>query len=150
MNIIPNETFHIYNQGNNQETIIYEDSDYLEFLQLFRRFVFPHCKVLAYCLMPNHFHFLIHTIEDSAKIKLIDNINLSELPMDPGCYKAIMLYISIKKINVAALYSGKKQKLNHWLMVTNIMDPLHFNTSIRIHLKQGWLQDGELGLFILC
>jgi len=79
MNIIANETFHIYNQGNNQEKTFLEDADYLQFLVLFRRFVFPHCKLLAYCLMPNHFHFLIHATEESAKKKQIGNINLSEL-----------------------------------------------------------------------
>ena len=57
MNIIPDETFHIYNQGNNKGKIFYDDADYIEFLKLFRKFVIPHAKVLAYCLMPNHFHF---------------------------------------------------------------------------------------------
>ncbi len=79
MHIIPNETFHIYNQGNNQETIFYEDADYIEFLKLFRKFVYPCCKVLAYCLMPNHFHFLIHATENSAKVKRVGNIDLCEL-----------------------------------------------------------------------
>jgi len=79
MNIIANETYHIYNQGNNQETIFYRDSDYKEFLKLFKNYVLPYGKVLAYCLMPNHFHFLIHATDDSTKIKRIGNIDLCEL-----------------------------------------------------------------------
>ncbi len=79
MNIIADEMYHIYNQGNNREAIFKTDKDYIEFLQLFRRFVFPHCKVLAYCLMPNHFHFEIYATENSASIKKIGNIETSEL-----------------------------------------------------------------------
>ncbi len=79
MNIIQDETYHIYNQGNNREKIFYEDADYIEYLNLFRKYVLPNCDVLAYCLMPNHFHFLIHATENSVKSKLIGNINLCEL-----------------------------------------------------------------------
>ena len=79
MNIIADETYHIYNQGNNQETLFYEHADYIEFLNLFRKFIFPKCKVLAYCLMLNHFHFLIHATEDSAKKRRIGNIDSCEL-----------------------------------------------------------------------
>ena len=79
MKIIADETYHIYNQGNNQETIFYEDADYIEFLKLFRKFALPKCKVLAYCLMPNHFHFLIHATVDSSKEKKVGNIISSEL-----------------------------------------------------------------------
>jgi REP element-mobilizing transposase RayT len=79
MTIIANETYHIYNQGNNQEKVFYNDTDYIQFLTLFKRFVLPNGKVLAYCLMPNHFHFLIHATDESAKLKPAGNISLCEL-----------------------------------------------------------------------
>lgn len=79
MNIIPYDIYHIYNQGNNKEIIFYADEDYLEFLKLFRKFVSPHCKVLAYCLMPNHFHFEIYSTEESATIKKVGNIQSTVL-----------------------------------------------------------------------
>lgn len=79
MKIILDETFHIYNQGNNQENIFYEHADYIQFLKLVKKFVLPKCKVLAYCLMPNHFHFLIHATEESVKAKKIGNIESCEL-----------------------------------------------------------------------
>ncbi|MDB5278713.1 MAG: hypothetical protein JWR61_3668 [Ferruginibacter sp.] len=79
MKIIADDIYHIYNQGNNQETIFYTDEDYIQFLTIFRRVVQPHCSVLAYCLMPNHFHFLLYTTDDSAKVKRIGNIDSCEL-----------------------------------------------------------------------
>ncbi len=79
MNIISDETYHIYNQGNNGEPLFLKDEDYIQFLRLFRKYVSPYSKVLAYCLMPNHFHFLIHATKDSEKIKRIGNIDLCQL-----------------------------------------------------------------------
>jgi putative transposase len=79
MHISANEIYHVYNQGNNGENIFYSDADYLEFLRLFRKHVLEHCKVLAWCLMPNHFHFLVYASEKSAIIKRIGNIDLNVL-----------------------------------------------------------------------
>ena len=67
--------YHIYNQGNNRQLIFSCDQDYLEFLRLFRKYVVDHGKVLAWCLMPNHFHFLMYANEDSAKPKRLGNID---------------------------------------------------------------------------
>ncbi len=65
MQLLPDCLYHIYNQGNNQETIFYTREDYLNFLQHTREKVLPHCQIIAYCLMPNHFHFLINTTQKS-------------------------------------------------------------------------------------
>lgn len=74
MKITANEIYHIYNQGNNRETIFHSDADYLEFLRLFTKYVYPNCKLLAWCLMPNHFHFLVFSTEEGAAIKRVGNI----------------------------------------------------------------------------
>lgn len=71
MKLIANQFYHIYNQGNNQEITFHERNDYLRFLTKYRFLVAPHCDTIAYCLMPNHFHFLIGVTEKSTeKIKL--------------------------------------------------------------------------------
>lgn len=63
MNIVPNQIFHVYNRGNQRQTIFFEREHYLYFLRKVRQYLKPHCSILAYCLMPNHFHFLIHSNE---------------------------------------------------------------------------------------
>jgi len=55
--------YHIYNRGNNRVKIFYNDENYIFFLKKIRKHIFPFCEILAYCLMPNHFHFLIVTNE---------------------------------------------------------------------------------------
>lgn len=68
MEFIPDRLYHFYNRGNNKVKIFYNRDNYLYFLRKIRKHMLPHCHILAYCLMTNHFHFLLNTIEN-----LIDN-----------------------------------------------------------------------------
>ncbi|NCU03744.1 MAG: transposase [Chitinophagaceae bacterium] len=63
--------YHVYNRGNNQQPIFFSEANYLFFLLKIRTFILPHCDVLCYALMPNHFHLLIYTDERSNEKKLI-------------------------------------------------------------------------------
>ncbi|MBI9067206.1 MAG: transposase [Salinivirgaceae bacterium] len=65
--------YHIYNRGINKGQIFFKDDNYLFFLQKIRNHLYPFCNILAYCLMPNHFHLLIHANEKSIKLKKFGN-----------------------------------------------------------------------------
>lgn len=71
MEFYANELFHIYNRGNNKQKIFFKPDNYIFFLEKVRRFMLPYCDILAYCLMPNHFHFLIHADKRTTATKLI-------------------------------------------------------------------------------
>jgi len=60
MEFFANELYHIYNRGNNKQRIFFNSDNYIYFLEKTRKFILPVCDMLAYCLMPNHFHFLIN------------------------------------------------------------------------------------------
>ncbi|RBQ03764.1 transposase [Pedobacter miscanthi] len=66
--------YHIYNRGNNSEIIFREESNYLYFLKLLKKYILPVADVFAYCLLNNHFHLLIKTKD---KNKLTINIEKS-------------------------------------------------------------------------
>ena len=51
--------FHIYNRGINSDEIFQTNENRNYFLQQFSKYVIEVADVLAYCLMPNHFHFII-------------------------------------------------------------------------------------------
>ncbi len=53
--------YHIYNRGNNRETLFVEPRNYPYFLTLYARHLLPVAETFAYCLLPNHFHFAIRT-----------------------------------------------------------------------------------------
>lgn len=70
MKFLPNNIYHIYNQGNNRQGIFSCDEDYLIFLRMLRTQVQSNTEIIAWCLMPKHFHLLVYTGEAScAKMK---------------------------------------------------------------------------------
>ena len=75
MDIFENELYHNYNRGNNRQLIFFKSDNYIYFLQKVRKFVLPHCDILAYCLMPNHFHFLISSDNRTVVTKPIGDQN---------------------------------------------------------------------------
>jgi REP element-mobilizing transposase RayT len=51
--------YHIYNQGINGEPLFREERNYQYFLKLWARYIEPIAETYAYCLLSNHFHFLV-------------------------------------------------------------------------------------------
>ncbi|HRP60464.1 MAG TPA: transposase, partial [Vicingus sp.] len=51
--------YHIYNRANGSEKIFLNEENYLFFLQKYIEYIHPIAETYCYCLMPNHFHFLI-------------------------------------------------------------------------------------------
>tara|TARA_R110001583_G_scaffold74255_2_gene205772 strand:- start:6352 stop:6645 length:294 start_codon:yes stop_codon:yes gene_type:complete len=64
---IPAHFYHLYNRGNNKEHIFYNDDNYTYFLTLVKKYLLPICDIYSFCLLPNHFHFII-------KIKEFENL----------------------------------------------------------------------------
>jgi putative transposase len=58
-----NMIYHVFNQGNNREQVFFNSENYLFFLQKMRTHLLPYAELLCYCLMPNHFHWLIQVVE---------------------------------------------------------------------------------------
>jgi putative transposase len=58
----PDGLYHVFNQGNNGQTVFFHRDNYLFFLKKIREHLSPHGSILAWCLMPNHFHILIEVL----------------------------------------------------------------------------------------
>lgn len=52
--------YHIYTQGNNRQRIFFGRENNLFFLDKVKKHILPYADILAWCLMPNHFHFMVH------------------------------------------------------------------------------------------
>lgn len=83
--------YHIYNRGVNKRDIFRDNYDYSVFLNLLKRYlndrpaqdkkgrIYPwlhkDIKLLAFCLMPNHFHLLIYQLKENAIHQLLKNVS---------------------------------------------------------------------------
>jgi hypothetical protein len=62
--------YHIFNRGINSKLVFLNEENYKYFLQKVKIYLIPYFDIYAYCLMPNHFHFIL-------KAKFIDNKSLN-------------------------------------------------------------------------
>jgi len=67
VNFKPGYVYHIYNRGNNKQPIFFNDNNYIFFLRKARVELSDFFDFLAYCLMPNHFHFLVQAKDQSIR-----------------------------------------------------------------------------------
>jgi len=56
---LPDTYYHFYNRGNKRQAIFFEAANYLYFLRGISKYVYPAAEVIAYCLMPMHYHLLV-------------------------------------------------------------------------------------------
>ena len=73
MKFIPEHLYHIYNRCNQGLPHFYNRENYLFFLRKIRKELLKHCNILAYCLMPNHFHLLVHIKRDFSEKQMINS-----------------------------------------------------------------------------
>ena len=59
MNFDKGYLYHVYNQGNNKQKIFYNRDNYFFFLEKINHYIKPYVDILAWCLMPNHFHLMM-------------------------------------------------------------------------------------------
>lgn len=60
--------YHIYNNCNNSERMFFEERNYAYFLGKFKQHISDFVNVYAYCLLPDHFHFILYIKELDIRI----------------------------------------------------------------------------------
>lgn len=74
----PGAIFHIYNHAIDDYNLFYDDEDYDYFLQLFEdKLKKIPTSLYAYCLMPDHYHFLIQQESDRKIFNLFNYLGIS-------------------------------------------------------------------------
>lgn len=66
-------TYHIFNRAIGNEQLFVVDENYRFFLEKVKEYLLPFADVLSYCLMPNHFHFLV-------RFKSLEEVFVETLP----------------------------------------------------------------------
>jgi len=96
--------YHIYNRGINRANIFFEDRNYPYFLKLYAAHIEPIADTYAYCLLYNHFHFLV-------RIKQVMELDLTGLQDLSGLKKTSQYFSNMfnaytKAINKAYNRTG--------------------------------------------
>lgn len=89
----PESYYHVYNRGVAKQPIFIDSKDYKIFISLINRYMNPEAdtskwrhvypnyadrlELLAYCLMPNHVHFLIYQNDESAMKEFMKSLMTS-------------------------------------------------------------------------
>ena len=101
--------YHIYNQGNNRKKIFFSKQNYTFFLEKINEYLFPYCDILAWCLMPNHFHVLVFIKSEILTINEKENTINSSI--------GIILRSYTRAINIQNNWTGslfrQKTKASH-------------------------------------
>jgi putative transposase len=109
MRFTEKEIYHVYNRGNNHQRIFFSDADYLYFLKKVRAEWWPVCEILAWCLMPNHFHFmLMATTASSTEIPCYGGRPMQMLARKIGLtLSSYAQYINRQKNSSGSLFQQK-------------------------------------------
>lgn len=142
----PDSYYHIYNRGVEKRTIFLDDRDYRTFLSYFKVALSPELKeeyqrealsqlavarlrrlkldsqieLLAYCLMPNHFHLLIYQKDRESMSQLMRSI-----------MTGYVLYFNKRYKRVGPLFQGtyKASRLDTDAYLWHISRYIHLNSK---------------------
>lgn len=67
------QIYHVYNRAIGSDKLFITARDYYYFQQKFDRYLSAFVEIFCYCLLPNHFHFLLR-IKEKSKIKEVLNL----------------------------------------------------------------------------
>ena len=76
--------YHIWNRGVNRQNIYLNEANYQFFLQTYAYHVLLVAETLAYCLLPNHFHLVIRTLDAAAIDRNYATLEKPRRPLTPS------------------------------------------------------------------
>lgn len=75
MQFSSNEIYHIFNRGNNSQRIFFNRENYLFFLKKIKTYISSYADILAWCLMPNHFHLMVYINRVETEVNEIEEMS---------------------------------------------------------------------------
>lgn len=148
---VSNSFYHVYNRGVSKQKVFLDDQDYGYFLSLLKRYLATEVKekrsnhgnypyygkeveLLAYCLMPNHFHLLLYQISEEGMTHLLKSVSV-----------AYSMYFNKKYHHVGAVWQQRYRAVR----IDNDSQLLHISRYIHMNPREyrHW-QWSSIGYFI--
>ncbi|MEW6186019.1 MAG: transposase [Thermodesulfobacteriota bacterium] len=110
----PGAWYHVMNRGRRKEEVFHGKNDYAQFIDILKESAqLWKLRIVAYCLMPNHYHLLLQTPEANLSrcLRHIDGVYTQSYnrshgtdgPLFRGRYKSIL--VDADSVNTACLFS---------------------------------------------
>jgi putative transposase len=156
--------YHVYNRGVEKRVIFLDEQDYTVFLGLIKKYLSgenhntnnrhafhtlnKEVQLLAYCLMPNHFHLLFYQTSIDGVSKLMRRL-----------VTGYVMYFNNKYARVGGLFQGtyKASRINADAYLLHISRYIHMNpqnysewpySSLRYYVRQEpapkWLNSAQI------
>lgn len=61
---VPGYFYHVFSRTVGNELLFRNEQNHRYFLQKYQQYCSSHFSTIAYCLLPNHFHFLVRAKEE--------------------------------------------------------------------------------------
>jgi len=97
------QLYHVFNRGNNSQTLFFSRENFVYFLARMEEYIKPYASILAYCIMPNHFHMMIEV--ENERLEWLTDSPASRRTKGPPKYRtlndsiAIMLRLYTRAMN---------------------------------------------------
>ena len=135
--------YHIYNQGNNRQKIFFNRENYFFFLGKMKEYILPYGDIMAWRLMPNHFHWMVYVREtlisiESGGVAISEGVTLSDALTKTKKYRTfndsigLLLRSYTRAINIQQNQTGslfRKESKAECLTAFNGITPSFFNTE---------------------
>jgi len=139
MHLEPCCYYHIYNRAVGDENLFYSEENYLYFLKKYNEYISPVVETFCYCLIPNHFHFLIkikaeeEIIEvmkqtyETNKVKMAANLYISK--QFSNFFNGYSQAINKQQMRRGTLFTRpfKRKKVNSMEYLRNVVLYIHLN-----------------------
>ena len=111
--------YHIYNRGAGKGKIFFNAGNYEYLLRLVQQYSQKHgVKIIAYCLMPNHYHFLLRQETEEPLSKFMQAL-----------FNAYAQALNIQQARTGTLFEGrfKHKRVDKWEYLITLCRYIHRN-----------------------
>ena len=134
----PDTYYHIFNHAVGTENLFRSDDNFRYFLKKYHAYTTDIWETFAYCLMPNHFHFLVRIknyreLQQLPKFK--EDVHLFTMQRFSNFLNGYAKAYNIKNNRKGALFIDKTRR-------TRVNDDAYFTTLNQLHTSKpytSWL-----------
>jgi len=126
---IPDTYYHLYNRGNNRQAVFFEADNYAYFLGGIKKYLHPVVHIIAYCLLPTHYHILVRIKGQTSEVFMTSEVSER---VSRAMQKFLISYtkaINKRFSRVGALFQGQFQAkpIKNFSHLLNLCIYIHAN-----------------------